>query len=456
MLLPLLYRPPLIFFSPYVRGFNHLRSGCSSEAKIREMWKKRGESQSYSSFKRNYRFKSITKGIAWITLFPLNYLVFFFLNLKPFQRQKKLKRKEGAQRQNKKIALVSTSQAKKEEAAIPFIRLSQTDPYKRGKEWGKLQKQKIQMAFRDVKHHNFHLLKGFKKSRNVWVASLPKDYQQEMKGLAKGACVGLDDVYKVHWYLDRCCSVFACSVLSQAGKKRIVATNHFDRDPFKESDLRRKKLEKAHIGASLDSKKQALASVQDTLAATAQAMIFDEKGNLHLSVAEKSAASSKYWAKFSYEQLFGKPLKKDKKKKGFTLRNLDWNDPLLAKYTTVVVSPHLQAKTGKVIQVANVAFAGCIGLLSGVNEFGVTGNTSVELMTKSSQKTKKTGASNPYLYKEMLAQSSSVKKAVQFSKDQNFKTTMNFTLGDLKKVRVLEIAPKTKAKGPMKIRRGIA
>lgn len=327
------------------------------------------------------------------------------------------------------------------EKKILLIHLQSADtPHEVGRLYGKQLKNEINKAYKTFFSYAPGVSSIDGQSLRSWEKTIPKKYLEEMKGLAEGAEIPLKKVKQLHWYVDKCSSTFACSILSTHGQKRVAAVNTYKKDG-RDADERYKTLMISPVDSSnLETYKKVLRdkNVQDRVAKTAQSIIFGGDLSVHLAVAEKSAANTS-WTAYSSEEVFDI---ENQENHSVMARNLDWSNPLIYQFTLLVVHDPGEGKN----KFVNVSFPGYLGVLTGMNEKGVSVGCCV-VGSHTGQAVNAKGISNPMIYRKVLEEASTTEEAVSIMKTLEPAFSMNMGIAGPDGVAILELDPLRQKKG---------
>jgi hypothetical protein len=186
------------------------------------------------------------------------------------------------------VALVDTLLQRK---SITVLKLTSKNPFERGKEHGRILKNRIKEVYAPIlsmMRKNADL----KKRITQFEKQIPDNLKEEMKGLAKGSGYAYEDVLLIHTFLDAKPGQFGCTSMAvkESNEKcqRIAAANHSLKSSIDgESQSRRQAFLDQPISKNMPT--QVLKSTGQDV--TIQAMVFDtSKGEVYLSSKATHAA----------------------------------------------------------------------------------------------------------------------------------------------------------------------
>jgi predicted choloylglycine hydrolase len=332
------------------------------------------------------------------------------------------------------------------------IKLTEADPFKRGKEHGELCKDEITLMIFGIEELYVKREGGDRllKKAKALEPHIPAEFIQEMKGLAEGAGVTYEKVLIANTIIDTMqlfgCSLYAVSEDRSKGEKmRELATNYFDTVGQKNSEnidsafKRFNSLLKTPFSSDTDAMKGALKKVNcdDTV----QSIVFDTAtGSIELATAGNYSATSSY-STFTGEELFGSVKIATGKKVVKLARNLDWPITVLGPTTNVMVYPAVKGK----YKTAVVGWPGMLGALSGINEKGLAISISVVPSKKQA------GIPNQFLFKKILQEAKTITEAAEIVKQHKCASPMNLMVAAVDGIARFELDPKRKQTGPATI-----
>lgn len=253
---------------------------------------------------------------------------------------------------------------------VRVIQLIQTDPYARGHHLGTLLKLEIQgiYAFIDQQIAIRRAFRGsvsFDRSVSELIKHLPLHIKKEMLGVAIGAGVDLMQVVRIHTFLDIFAGESGCSALgaisNEGGNETMSTVSTVDFSDEYDMCKRRVTLANFKPTAEISSYQDALRAVN--MSHTIQSVIFDiNTRQVHITNEPHNSALYQFR---TYSPFDG----------GITstrtarlARNLDWPWDIIAPFTILVCTPGGDGKH----QFVNVTFPGFLGVLTGMNERGVS------------------------------------------------------------------------------------
>ncbi len=250
---------------------------------------------------------------------------------------------------------------------ITALKLKETDPYRRGFEFGSRLKEQTQFLYQCAKQKIDERIAespvDFQRSLDQLKAHIPPHMHEEMRGLSAGAGVSLEDVYKIHTFIDVYAGQYGCSAVASVKEggnvRRVAKTNHFGAQPGC-SRLLAVNGAPLHDGIKAHQRALADASMDDTV----QAAVFDvHKKEVHMASAWEHAA----WKIASVFSFFKRKREPATSKEIFAAFNLDWPWPVLSPYFVPV---SFKSQDGRKSFV-NLTVPGYLGVLRGMNEEGV-------------------------------------------------------------------------------------
>ncbi len=282
---------------------------------------------------------------------------------------------------------------------ISSLHLKETDPYRRGFEFGSLLKAETQFAYRcakvKIQERELSDPQSFTQALDQLKRSIPAHMHEEMRGLSAGAGVPLEDVYKVHTFLDIYAGMYGCSAVASVKEngtiRRVAKTNHFGDEVWCE---RLKAIEQAPLEDSIPAHQSALALADNE--DTVQSAVFDVN---HKQLSFSSAWGYAAETIFSLFSFFKRKQEPEGNKQVFAAFNLDWPWQALSPYTLPVTFKSADGKK----KFVNLTFPGYLGVLRGMNENGV-----VVGCCQSGSSRQDNGIPVTMLFRDLLENSSSV------------------------------------------------
>lgn len=326
------------------------------------------------------------------------------------------------------IAFVDTFWNRK---TIIQLKLTSTDPFKRGEEHGKALKNRIKEVYEPIlseKRYDFTLQDRAARFEK----QIPENLKEEMKGLAKGSGYSYKDVLLIHTFLDAKPGQFGCTSMAvkEIDEKcqRIAAANHSVLSNSTESESRRQ--------AFLNKLIPKNGSIRGVLTAagkeeTIQSMVFDSvKGEISLSSEGSNAASGKFKV-FKADSLFNSHQFKpsDSNHRSRLFRNLDWPWYFLGQETVVLTRPHANGNS-----TVSISWPGYIGTLSGMNNSGLA----LTLNQRNSE-VNFNGIPNPLLFTDILDSCKNVEEASQVIDKGSNGSSMNVIIVDKTSAKSYEL-----------------
>lgn len=247
------------------------------------------------------------------------------------------------------------------------LKLRETDPYRRGLEFGRALKAETQFVYKCVKikieERTLYRQNEFNREMENLRNNIPPHIQAEMRGLSEGAEIPLEDVYRVHTFLDIFAGEYGCSAVAAVHDHghvhRVTKTNHFGETQW---CSRRRALQSASLTRGARGYQAALGacSVNDTVLS----VVFDvNQRQVHFASSYTNAATTLF-SQFSFFKRRREATANTQVLAGF---NLDWPWNALAPYIRPV---SFKSSDGRK-KFVNITFPGYLGVLRGMNENGV-------------------------------------------------------------------------------------
>lgn len=345
------------------------------------------------------------------------------------------------------IALIDTLRQK---ISIMHLKLTSTDPFKRGEEHGLVLKNRIKEVYEPIlgmirqKKTDY-----FPERVEELEKQIPPHLKDEMKGLAKGSGYTYEDVLLIHTFLDARPGQFGCTSMAvketSSKCQRIAAANHMlgstidcDKESGKITKSMWKVLEesKSRRQAFLDQTISIKDSIKKVLSAsgkseTIQSMVFDTvKGEISLSSKGSYAASGKFKT-FESDVLFNTHQfnHSDSTHRMRLFRNLDWPWYFLGQETIVLTRPHSNGNS-----TVSVTWPGYIGSLSGMNNQGLA-----LTLNQCDDKIKLPGIPNPLLFTDVLDTCKDISEASQVIDKGLHASSMNLMIADKTSAKSYEL-----------------
>lgn len=335
---------------------------------------------------------------------------------------------------------------------VQIIRLSPgKSAYEMGIEEGQLLKEDIQFTVTKVlalfkKMLEFQGKNPLEEARNL-EAYIPREYIEEMRGLAVGAGVPYEEVLIGNTIFD-VMSLFGCSLYAISDDQATgtanteIATNYFHslgrgRSNVDESFERYDALQAAPASSENDQLKNNLSQVDyyDTV----QSMILDTNTcDIELATASQYAASTSY-THFSGNSLFRQRLQKDRaaRKIQKIARTLDWPLPFLGPLTTIIVRP----RSFKKEETMTIGWPGLIGTFSGMNAQGV--GVVISVVPSRTQK----GTCNQFIFRRILEQAATIEEATAIVEESRPASPMNLCIAARNGIALMELDPARRKQG---------
>ena len=308
--------------------------------------------------------------------------------------------------------------------------------FERGFSFGANLRKETQAMYATIKK-TMTINHTFLELRKNYESYISADLKEEMNGLAQGAQVSYEDVLNIHTFLDIKAGEFGCSVLGTLADDknlmRAITTNHSrintDRAPL-DSVERENLLNRAQIDCTDKSYKKALQAVSDS--SSVQAIIFDShKQTIQLATGWQQAPKNN-WHKITTGF---KPINSSKKTSSKLARNLDWPWLVCGSETVVVC-----VDSGK-NKFVNVTWPGFLGVLSGMNEQGVS------LASAQCGSNKQIGMPIALLFRKVLEETSTTKEALDYLEHSTPGSSMNLVIAAPDAIARVELNPTLKPQG---------
>jgi|GEM_PF-3214205 len=335
---------------------------------------------------------------------------------------------------------------------VQVLELDQNDPYARGMAHGVALKNEIHFIYNcvnriiDAKMRSDEDKRNFQSAIDRIQQGMPLHLITEMQGIAQGAEVGMDEVFRMHAFLDIYAGQFGCSTLATVQKeneeiKKVISTNHFQSEAGAGTCERFKKLQNTDYESTIDSHKNAMKDV--SIDETILSVVFNCNQN-EIEVANSWQQTAKTF--YSYFSFFDMPQKQNNEPEVLLSANLDWPWPVLAPYIVLIkynpidvdVDGNSVHKEGFV----NITFPGYIGVLRGMNEHGVA---LANCQSGSSKKTN--GLPITFVFRTMIETAKSVESAKKVLKTLTPASSMNLTIAGKDGACVVEIDPNMQETG---------
>lgn len=328
------------------------------------------------------------------------------------------------------VSLIDTLSQRK---SITQLKLTSKDPFKRGKEHGRILKKRIKEVYDpilSIKRNDVVL----KERMTEFEKQIPENLKEEMKGLAKGSGYSYEDVLLIHTFLDAQPGQFGCTSMavkeSDEKCQRIAAANHPIENLYYDPESTSRRQAFLDQPISKNTTTPVLKSAGKDI--TIQAMVFDtSKGEVYLSSKATHAADGKF-RKFGPNLLFDSHEFENTEPNNRVrlFRNLDWPWYFLGQETVVLTRPQSNGNS-----TVSISWPGYIGTLSGINNNGLAlteNQCGFGINLK--------GIPNPLLFTNILDTCKNVQEASQVIEEQKLHgSAMNLVIADKTSAKSYEL-----------------